>query len=63
MVKLERGRQVSLDINGEAGGSKTERWRAVDGKLSKTRKDLKNKTTKLDKDHLIWIATIPNENL
>ncbi len=43
MVKLGRGRQVSLGINGEAGRSKTKRWRAVDGELSKTRKDLKNK--------------------
>ncbi len=62
-MKLERGRQVSLGINGEAGGSKTEKWRAVDGELSQTRKDLKNKATKLDKDHLIWIISVPNEIL
>ncbi len=41
MVKLGRGKPVSLGINGKAGGRKAERWRAVDGALSKTRKDLK----------------------
>ncbi len=63
MVKLERGRRAGLGINGEAEERKTERWGAVDGELSKTRKDLKNKTTKLDKDHLIWIVSVPNGNL
>ncbi len=65
VMKLEGGRQVSLGTNSEAEGDKTERWREVDGELSKTRKDLKSKnlkTTVLDKDHLIWIITIPNEN-
>ncbi len=33
-------------------------WRARDGELVD-----KTKTTELDKDHLIWIVTVPNEIL